>query len=271
MIRQKNILILIWVVVTLSGRATAQETVTATDTNSCRETLTLGIGPSYGVSRDQGVSPITYQLFALTPYSAFTLDYRQWSWNAELSLSAYIQTKNFHLLQDWSIQGFGVDAMMLTGCEYRLYQHEKWRMKVGFAATGWLNVAYNKSYMNACVGMSGLIAPLVSCKNEWDFWKITLHVTGSTSPVGWWYRPGFAYISNYSSGQTEVETFDDDYHWNATTFPLLKTDVGIDYHFKSGHTLGVTYSWLFVTSRKSGPWKYEAARHHLQLVFRIAL
>ncbi len=257
-------MVLVW-----TGRA--QEPVAVCDTNDCRAFLTLGGGPSYGVSRDQGVSPIAYQLFALTPYASLTLDYGRWGFTTEMSMSAYLLTKNYHLLKELSIHGYGADLMLLSGFEQREFQSENLRIKLGFAGTGWLLMAYNGSFMNACVSMSALVAPMFYCKGEWDVGRMTLYASAGAAPVGWWYRPGFAYISNYSSGESEVATFNDDYHWRGTIIPLLKTELGIDYHFKSGHSLGATYTWFYLSSNRSGYWTYEAARHHLRLVLRIAL
>ena len=266
----KRYLILVaMLLLVVSGRA--QDRFFVADTDDCQAYLTLGGGLSYGVSRDQGVSPIAYQLIVLAPYTELSLDYGQWGFRTELSLSPYLLTKNFQLTEELSAHGYGADLMLLSGFEHRVLHREKVRVKVGLAGAGWLIMSYNSSYMNACVSLSSLVAPVISCKGEWDLWRFTLYGSAGAAPVGGWYRPGFAYISNYSSGDSEMAAFNDDYSWNTTLFPLLKTELGIDYRFKKGHSLGASYRWYFLTTRESGDWPFEAARHHLRLVLRIAL
>lgn len=246
----------------------------ATDNKQiCEHSATLSLGGilSCGISRDQGVSPIIYHLLALTPYTALTIDNGQWKFEAALSLSANIQAKNYKELTNLTIHGFGADVTYTSGFEYNIYKKNRWRIGVGLSGAGWLMAAYNNNYFNACVGLSILVAPLATSTIEWNSDKLSTHLRCRVSPIGWWYRPGFAYISNYSTGQSEITTFDDEYQWSLAPFPLIETQIGIDYHFKNRHSIGIAYTWQFFTTRQSGNWTYEAARHHLHVILQLDL
>ncbi|KWW31236.1 MAG: hypothetical protein AUK63_509 [bacterium P3] len=251
--------------------AAAQEESQQQQPDGYRMTLTMGIGPGYGVMRDQGVSPLLYQTPGVDTRWAVGIAKGPWRYEAALTLSGGILCKQTLPLRDIGISGYRVTAAIHMGVERCLAGHGRWRLWAGGAAEDWLAVAYNSRYMNACVGMGNLATVTLWGKGEYHTGPWSLWMTAGGAPIGAWYRPGFAYVDNYTNGETEIAAFGDHYEWSTTPLPHLTGGLGATLHLQNGNTLGINYTWHFFTTRHNGAWAYEAARHSLLLQFTMAL
>lgn len=231
--------------------------------------LTLGCEPSYGVARDQGVSPRTYQTPGMGTYCAVALDNDIWRYQLDVALSGHILCRKTLPLSEVDPSGYGANVHLGLRLDRQVLQRNEWRLWVGGGVEDWLAIDYNDRYMNACVGMGNLSAPTLSFRGELRMDWMTLTLAAGAAPCGWWYRPGYAYLSNYTTGESEIEAFADNYESHIAIFPLLNSEAGVLIALSSGNTLGIIYHWNFLTSRDVGPWRYEAAHHSMRIALSI--
>lgn len=236
-----------------------------------RVTLTQSAGPAYGVMRDLGVSPRLYQAPGMAIDWSVDIERGIWRYQWKLQLFGGALCHQVLPLESLSINGADVRFALQLGLERQVLKHECWQVWAGAALEDRIMLAYNNRYMNASVGMGNLLAPTIWGTGECHFNRITLWLTVGGSPLGGWYRPGFAYLDNYSAGDTEVATFGNDYNWQCTFLPHLLGGLGVSWQLPNGNALGVTYGWHYFTTRKSGYWSYEGARHALQFVMTFEL
>ena len=256
-------------IVATASLTRAQDTVRSRGIDASRLSLTLGCGPIYGVARDCGVSPIIYQTPGINTYCAAILDNNVWRYQIDLHLTGHILCKDAIPIEDIDVAGYGLSAHLRMGLERQTMAQEGLRLWIGAGLEDWCSIDYNNRYMNACVGMGNLVAPTLSVRGEQTMGWLTLSIAAGTAPLGWWFRPGFAYVANYTTGETEVESFTDNYACHAAALPLLTGEVGAKIALSNGNKLGVIYQWNFLTTRNSGDWKYEAAQHSVRLELSI--
>lgn len=265
----QNLWRVIIVAATLTGYASAQDTVRTRGTDDSRLSFALGCEPRYSALRDIGVSPIIYQAPGIGTCCAVILDNNIWRYQLAFCLSGHILCKDVIPVDDINVAGYGATVHLRLGVERHLTDIGNWWIWAGGHAENWLAIDYNDRYMNACVGMSNLTAPTLSIRGERTTGRLTLSIAAGAAPFGWWYRPGFAYVANYTTGASEVVAFADKYGLTIAFLPLLRGEAGARMMLSSDNWIGVVYHWNFFTTRNSGAWRYEAAQHSVRMEIGI--
>ena len=233
--------------------------------------LTLGTSMDLGIQRDQGVSPRIYRNLGIEPRWAFEWQRARWRGNATLSIEGSLVGRDLLPLEDLDLDGYALTAMFHAGGERQVYTQGTWQLWIGAGIEDCWNITYNSRFENASVGSSNLIAIPLRLRAEWNWRRWLFGGLFDLAPLGFWRRPGFAYVDNYTTGDSEIETFGDEYRWNATALPHLHSELSARYILPSGNAFGLSYTWHYLSTHHSGAWRYDAATHALQLMVVITL
>ena len=85
------------------------------------------------------------------------------------------------------------------------------------------------------------------------------------------YRPGYAFMDNYTSELNLVNTILSSYEMSGMFMPGVSTDVGLQFNLLNGNRIGFSYRWDYLTTRKKGYYRFDNAFHTFSVDFMFKL
>lgn len=223
--------------------------------------LDLPGGVGYGIFRDQGASPLTYQGLELHPSLGLSWHSPCWRLSGETGLLAGAYGTKLSKL---SILG-GQFYLRLSALR-RCWQGGRWSLWAGASADDLFDIRYNDALGNSCTGVGNQVRLGIAGRAECSLSHWVLHGEVGIVPVAAVLRPGYAYVANYDRDISNpvANTFEQ-YRWYAAGVCGLSSDLGATLLLPNGNRFGLSYRWQFITSRTASeaPWLFEAASHWL--------
>ncbi len=218
----------------------------------------------YGVLRDKGTSPITYQGPLMTAVAGVWNDRSWWKFHLDVVTSfGYYENSiaprfNFSTFDISNTVKFR--AMRCIPDPF-FFPESIW---IGIGASNFLDVSVNTNYENAATGVSEFFGPELLLKAEsnlgfYSNWFLIGEV--SFMPVAAMLRPGYAYMDNYTASQPVHTALFDGYEWNTKLFAGLSTEIGFRYRMENDNQLYLSYRWDYHSSGSKGSWRFDHAMH----------
>ncbi|MCQ2274359.1 MAG: hypothetical protein MJZ86_06150 [Bacteroidales bacterium] len=224
--------------------------------------LTLEGGGGYGIFRDLGISPITYQGLELAP--AFALNFSSPTWQYQVALGAqgggYGYRPGFASMQHYGgLPYFSVSAMR------NVLQKNRLSVWGGLQLSEMMDIRHLPALGNTSTNFSNFINLSILGRAEYEVARFRFHGQLCFAPASVCLRPGFAYLDNFNQDISSPthNTFDQ-YAWYVAALTSVYTDLGATLTLNNGNRIGLAYRWHYLTSRAqtaSAPFVFEQASH----------
>lgn len=228
--------------------------------------LHLQGGVGYGLYRDLGASPLTYQGLQLHPEVSLCIQKPDWRYEAYLSASGgayglklgtgYIQAYGGH-----PVVSFRVWRKLETGSPIRLW--------LGGSVDDLFDIRYNSSLGNANMAFGNFARLNLEGCAEYRLCSWLFHAKLQLNALALVMRPGFSYMDNFDQeiSNPSVNVFDQ-YHTYLTPATCVATDLGATLVLGNGNRIGLSYQWGYLTSHSSvdgvtAPHLFQCADHAL--------
>jgi hypothetical protein len=270
--------------------------------------LRIGNAIGYGIYRDMGTAPIRFKGAVIQPNIGLEFSgMRKWITTIDILTSAGIfedavdpklnfgsfdisNTLRFkmskYLASLWSPlkENFEDESIVYFGNEGKKTMLDKKRYASfywGFGAANFLDVTVNSEYENAATGISEFIGPEVSLRADFYFDNIfnifsydkfdkQFHTEIGVMPVAAVFRPGYAYIDNYTATQPVLSSLFDEFQWNIKPFAGLWSNIGFDL-LNGYNRISFSYLWTYLSSGNSGIHRFDHAMHLFLIDFTVTL
>ncbi|MBQ9547279.1 MAG: hypothetical protein IJU90_08360 [Bacteroidales bacterium] len=229
----------------------------------------------YGLYRDLGTSPLTYSGGVIR--SGFDVEIRMRKLRIAQTNSLIVGLYSFDskALALETIGGCSENGVRMS---FRAWEKRHWQLWVGASIDNYIGLKYNSNFSNSYLGLTDVLG--IGLHGRMEFrtrmrpsgahWE--MHGELSVMPVAWTYRPGYSYVDNYSAGDEGVaSTLFSNYEGATAWLPITKTDFGAAYVMRSGNKVGLSYVWSFLTTGKSGVYRFEEASHLLCVNLMVLL
>ena len=257
--------------------------VSGQTTDRCR--LTLGIGGGAGIAshRDLGTSPRVYDGLAARHSIDFGVDYKKWHWDGYLTISGGIYADDLMPLTkaSFSKYGFAFESGIAARKELWADKSDAWHFDLGASLGSYTVINVASRFMNASFSLGSFWEPAVVARMEYTMPNMesmavlpgwfSAHLEMRLSPFGIAYRPGYAYLDNYTADREESKYILSSYKGSLTWLPLLAFDTGVHFNLRSGNRIGISYLWHWRSTLNSGAWRYDEAAHFVNVEFLILL
>lgn len=246
--------------------------------------LRQGVGSAIDLYRDYGTSPLTYRSGVAATMEARVT--RERSEGLQLDFHGMVTGGMYHRslsTSPLSAEAFGANATLGAKATWRRglrrgrsegrdegTAHNA-ALLAGCSLDNLLGVKYNTRHENASVGASEFILAKLHAGAEWTWGKCLLHAEASLAPLAVCFRPGYAYMDNYTEENSLLATLGNGYEWSAKPFAAVGTGIGARWTLKSGHRLGCEYEWSYLGTGGKGAWKYQTALHNLKFYIDFKL
>ena len=217
-------------------------------------------------------------------YDNGTIPFRYMCLGGILGVGVTVEWQRFHVQNETrvfgtalKVSGYAIDIDNKTDFLYRFYDSKRNRLHLwaGGAMQTYLDIKQIPSMMNAATGVTAFFNLCAEGMLSYDFafirggshnllsayGKLTLPLAGSVM------RPGYAYLDNYTSNIDESSTFMEDYEALGKTFPGIGTDIGLYLNLLNGNRIGLSYRWDYLTTGKTGTYRFDNALHSINLNF----
>ena len=228
-------------------------------------------GLGYSVFRDIGVSPITYQGVSLQPAFGATIEWDRWHIEHKGSLSGSVHCDQLFPLRNIALSGYGGIIESTNKGSYLWHHSGHWSIWSGIAINNYLGIKYIPRFMNASYAVDDFIKLSIHCRAEYTLKRFTFHGELQTAPFCICFRPGFSYIDNHTASMSFMECLFSSYEWNCIAFPNIESDIGATLNLNNGNKIRLAYRWDFFSTRNAGAWRYEEARHLIELTLCFKL
>ena len=266
--------------------------------------LRIGSAIGYGVYRDLGTAPIRFKGTVLQPVIGLEFGgMRKWTTTIDIFTSAGIfedavepkfnfgsfdisNTLRFkmrkYLAGLWSPEKEDIDDKT----ELHFGNEDKYPMvnkrhhaslSLGMGVANFFDVTVNSEYENAATGISEFIGPEVSLRADfypdwisYDRFSKQFHTEIGVMPVAAVFRPGYAYIGNYTASHPVASSLLDEFEWRMKPFAGLYSDIGFDI-INGYNRISFSYLWSYHSSGDSGFWRFDHAIHLFLIDFTITL
>lgn len=239
--------------------------------DTCRMWIGLGGGAGYGVFRDGGAGPVTFQGVEVRPSVSFHSERGVWRWEAAVALGTGGYMRRLQVAEP---EAYGLMPEVRMGAMRELLRRGRWRVLAGASLTEAFDFRYIPSMGNNSTGTSNFVLPVLSGRGETTLGPWRLHAQVGFAPMGIVLRPGYAYIANYDhTMQNPVEDHFGEHHTYVATFNALETEVGATVALGNGNRIGTAYRWGWLTSGSTerSPHRFDRAGHALQVTLMFAL
>ena len=233
--------------------------------------LNLRGGVGYGLYRDLGASPLTYRGLQLHPALSLSVQRHDWRYEAQLSAAGggYGLTVGFNYIQAW-----GGHPVVRLVASRRMHSACPWQLWLGASADNLFDIRYHSSLGNACAGFGNFARLNVETSLEYRLCRWIFHTSLQLNLLSLNLRPGFAYMDNFDQdiSSPTANTFDQ-YHCYPTLLSGAAANLGATYQLPGGNRVGLSYQWVYLTSRTTtaAPHLFQYAHHALlfHLGFRL--
>ena len=314
-----NRIFVVLFVCTIVSSVTAQE-VSPSDTTKMKTvmvkhssgykttSLRLGGGIGYGIYRDMGTAPMSFNGVMLEPVVGLEFGgMRRWittvdafnsvgvfedavapklnfgSFDISNTLRFKMQRYFSSLWAPWTVdEGLGKFHFGNEDEDANSEKRHYAAFYASFGAANFFDVTVNPEYENAAAGISEFIGPEFSVmaifylnsifgNNNIDIAELQLHTELGLMPVAAVLRPGFAYIDNYTASQPVISALFDNYEWHLKPFAGLYTDIGLDIMTGPFNCISLSYYWSYHSSGNGGASRFDHATHYFAIDFIIPL
>lgn len=237
--------------------------------------LAIGSGNAYGVYRDMGTAPVRYKGIGLVP--SVSAHYTDTLWRIGIETRTGIGLYENAVPPLFNFEAYDIYNIFEVKALRRIWRQRcddngNWRLWAGAGFGNFCDFTVNSNYENASLGVSELIGLELTGRGEWHWRRrLWLHGEATVMAIGSMLRPGYSYIDNYTATQPVLSAQFDEYQWHTGAFPLLATNLGIDFHLNNGNRLSLSYLWHYATSGNGGNWRYDSAAHALLAEITINL
>ena len=239
-----------------------------------------GLGAGYTMFRDLGTGPIAFDGAALQSYAALHMVRPQWSFG--LLLRTELGALGYGSAEEMSLDALQLNTKLRIRA-MRKISMSRGNLLFGASLTSYLNVTENSNYENASAGISLFAGPDIVARYEFSVPRLIktkkrkanprphhLHAEMSLSPFAAVYRPGYAYIGNYTATQPVSKALFDGFSMRVKPFSAIETNVGIDYPI-GDNRLSINYIWNYHSSGKNDTWRFDNASHIVECVLTLKL
>lgn len=249
-----------------------------------RFSLTLGTAAGYGVSRDLGTSPRPYENLSVGQSIAFNAEMVDWTFTGQLAARGLLNTSKIkYLMKNGSYSGYGGTADVSVTARRRVWQNIEatWSIAVGGGLSNHTYIGYAPQFMNASFSLTDLFQPDLQVMVQYDLpnsntlvvlpgW-FSAYATLTLAPFGLAYRPGYAFIDNYTGGRELKDYIFTSYRTSFAWLPHVTTEIGARFNLRSGNRIALAYRWDYRSSHGTGDWQFDEAGHLLLVEFNILL
>ena len=223
-------------------------------------------GIAYSDFRDMGVSPITYSGPALNACFAFSRTAAQGRLSLEGNFLAGLYQDNVPPRHNFN-NSSGLAQIRLK------YLHQfNAGLNLGASVDNIFLLSHNSTFGNASFGAGdvtsvnlhlGYQTPLVLFRNKKTTWFVS---EIAFAPISLQFRPGFAYIDNYTEEIPTNSTYFNQYQWYFSPFSALEASLGI---LIGRRNLTISYHWQFITTWENAPHRMDFTTHSLQATWQL--
>ena len=234
--------------------------------------LNLRSGIGYGLYRDLGTSPLTYQGIQLHPGIAMELQKPQWRFEAMIFADggAYGIKPGVNY-----IQAYGGHPLLAFRAWRKISDDTPVRLWLGGSADNLFDIRYQSSLGNACAGFGNFARLNLEGRAEYGLDCWLFHVGLQLNALSLCTRPGFVYMDNFDQdiSSPTANTFDQ-YHTYVALATSVATDVGTSLLLASGNRIGISYQWSYLSSHitPEAPHLFQYVHHafifHLDMLLR---
>ena len=248
-----------------------------------RLALTVRDAASVGLWRDWGVSPRVYQFAAIAQGVSMSGSVKQWTIFGDVDISGGLLSPKLVPVKKFSLTGYYGIVDVRVGTLRQVWQSTSgnWSIHVGASLSNYLFASYVSRFQNASSALTDLFQPELHFTAEYNLpnsnplivlpgW-FTAYGTVSIAPFGLAYRPGFAYIDNYTSGREASDYVFSSYRASVAWLPRVQTELGVRFNLRSGNRIGLAWRWDCRASHGTALWDYEQATQSIVLNFVILL
>ena len=217
-------------------------------------------------------------------YDNGTIPFRYLGLGGNLGLGVAIEWQRYHFQNETrvfynllKISGYSVNVDNNTEFLYRFHDGQRNRLHLwaGGALQNNFDIKEIPAMMNASTGFTGFVNLCVEGMLSYDFafvrggshnlltayGKLTLPMAGLVI------RPGYAYIDNYTGDINPDNAFLEDYEAFGKIFLGIGTDMGLYLNLLNGNRIGLSYRWDYLTTGKTGTYRFDNALHSINLNF----
>ena len=229
--------------------------------------LNLSAGGTIADCYDNGTIPFSYLGIGGNLGLGVTVEWRRCHIQSESRLSGNLLT-------------VGGNSTVIDGKTEFLYRffdgkRSRFHLWAGGALQTNVDIKSISAMMNASTGVTGFINLCAEGMLSYDFAYVrggshnllTLYGKLSLPMFSAVLRPGYAYMDNYTQDIDIVNAMLGDYQSFGMAFPGASTDVGLYLNLMNGNRIGLSYRWDYLTTRKSGAYRYDNALHSINLNF----
>lgn len=244
--------------------------------------LQVGLGAGRDLYRDLGTSPLSYTGPALLPEAGLLWERPLWQFglNSRSSFGIYraatstIPSMDALGLNNW----LSFRALRKKSALHLLVPQREEMLLYGLSVDNLLSVKYNSHHQNASVGLSDFVSLGLHGRYEFllrrndcsrKFYRVFVELL--LQPVSLVFRPGYAYIDDYTSRNEVAATLGSSYQCHMRIFSGIGTGIGLSRTFLIGHRMTLAYHWSFMNNGEKKGWKYQTALHSLSCTFDINL
>ena len=269
------------VVALLVGVSLVAESQTAGQT---RYMLTFRNGAGYGSFRDVGTSPRPYEELSIGPGLVFSAELKGWTFAGGFETLGGLSTSKVKaLIKKQQYTGYFGAGDVFVEARKTIWRNleETWKIDLGGGLSNYTRVSYASKFQNASFALSDLFQPYFIFRAEYTIadTRSMAKLPGWFSafgelriaPIGLTYRPGFAYIDNYTSGRETADYIFSSYRTGVAWLPYTSMAAGVRFNLRSGNRIGLAYRWSYRSTHGSDYWQYDEARHQIMVDFIFLL
>lgn len=241
-------------------------------TVTAQTSLDIHSGLGYGLFRDQGASPLTYQGAVIQPGLDVNIVRPHWRIHCTTKLTGGIYNREFSQVKKLNFSTYGGSAEVLVKGYYNCFKNDRWDLLAGISLGNYIGVKNTSKFMNANFAVEDFILFGLQGRAEYTVKRWKFFGELCINPFAVCLAPGFSYIDNYTANIDEKECLFNTYEWNGVWMPSFSTEIGAWFNLKNGNRIGLAYNWDFLSTRNSTDWRFDEARHafvlHLDFVLK---
>ncbi|MCR4660082.1 MAG: hypothetical protein K5650_07280 [Bacteroidales bacterium] len=226
-------------------------------------------GTGYATFVDHGTSPLPYQGLTLRMSTGLEVRWKSWLLEVGTDISGAIYSRA--TAKKPSISAYGGMLNIEVGGLHCLAKHGRWQLWAGVAVADMAEMRYNSSLNNSSNTTDNFLIPQLRGRAEYKIQCWQLHTALAVAPTVWAYRPGYAFIENYSSVNSEVIILANNYRWSATPLGYISTSLGATLNMKHGNSLGISYKWQLIHTGSNDAHRMVLADHTLVITFKYII